>query len=175
MTKKKKKTEEKVKKPKPEGYVFGRPSEYSKELADRICKAIATTTLGTKKLCAMHDWMPVHDTIYRWMYEYKDFSDQYKAAKVKQGELLAEETIDIADDASNDIRLSQMGDEVVNAEFVARSKLRVDTRKWMVSKLLPKLYGDVSKVDALQGENAELREEMTRLKAQLDKKNKKEY
>lgn len=162
-------------KPKPDGYVFGRPTSYTQELADRICRTIATSTLGTKKLCAMHDWMPCHETIYEWLFDYKYFVDQYKAAKVKQGELLAEETLDIADDASNDIRLSQTGDEVVNAEFVARSKLRVDTRKWMVSKLLPKLYGDVSKVDLLQDENASLREEMAKLRADLDAKNKKEF
>lgn len=175
MRKKTKASEKKEVKPKPEGYVFGRPTSYTQELADKICKAIATSTLGTRKLCAMHDWMPSQDTIYRWIYEYNDFSVQYKAAKIKQGELLAEETLDIADDSSNDIRLSQTGDEVVNAEFVARSKLRVDTRKWMVSKLLPKIYGDVSKIDALQDENASLREEMAKLRAGLDKKNRKDY
>jgi hypothetical protein len=173
-TAKKPKAKKEVK-PKPEGYVFGRPTSYTQELADRICKKIATTTMGTKRLCATYDWMPSHDTIYEWIFDHKYFSDQYAAAKRAQGQLLAEETVDIADDASNDIRLSQTGDEVVNAEFVARSKLRVDTRKWMVSKLLPKIYGDTSRIDTLQDENAGLKEEMAKLRAEMDAKNKKEF
>jgi hypothetical protein len=35
--------------------------------------------------------------------------------------------------------------EVVNNEVVNRSKLRVDTRKWLMAKMKPKVYGD--KVD----------------------------
>jgi hypothetical protein len=55
---------------------------------------------------------------------------------------LADEICDIADDASNDYMES--GDDGVkyNGDAVARSKLRVDARKWVAAKLKPKVYGD---------------------------------
>ncbi|WP_367379929.1 hypothetical protein [Legionella quinlivanii] len=28
-----------------------------------------------------------------------------------------------------------------NSEFIARSRLRINTRKWLASKLAPKIYG----------------------------------
>jgi hypothetical protein len=31
---------------------------------------------------------------------------------------------------------------VCNSEFIARSRLRIDTLKWLASKLVPRLYGD---------------------------------
>ncbi len=57
---------------------------------------------------------------------------------------MADELLQIADDATSDITKleSDDGREVVNHEHIARSKLRVDTRKWLLSKCLPKVYGD---------------------------------
>ena len=34
------------------------------------------------------------------------------------------------------------GKEIINQDVIARSRLRVDARKWIASKLLPKKYGD---------------------------------
>jgi hypothetical protein len=59
--------------------------------------------------------------------------------------ILADEIMEIADDATNDYttRAKEEGAEVVvNHDHISRSKLRVDTRKWMLSKMLPKVYGD---------------------------------
>lgn len=58
---------------------------------------------------------------------------------------MADEIQDIADDGSNDYMTIVKGDEsynVVNHEAINRSRLRVDSRKWIASKLLPKKYGD---------------------------------
>jgi len=40
--------------------------------------------------------------------------------------------------------MSKSGEEyeTVNPEVIGRSRLRVDTRKWYLSKVLPKIYGD---------------------------------
>ena len=56
-------------------------------------------------------------------------------------ETLIDEIIDIADDASQDINITEKGKEICNSEFIARSRLRIDTRKWLASKLAPKIYG----------------------------------
>ena len=66
---------------------------------------------------------------------------------IKQAEILAEEILQIADDASGDIKYDKDGNESLNGEFVARSRLRIDTRKWLAAKLLPKAYGDKKQVE----------------------------
>ena len=66
-------------------------------------------------------------------------------AKQLQMEHMAEEMIDIADDGSNDLMTIVKGDESYeqeNKEIVNRAKIRIDTRKWLMSKLNPKKYGD---------------------------------
>ncbi|MRT15312.1 hypothetical protein GJV07_24145 [Enterobacteriaceae bacterium RIT711] len=67
---------------------------------------------------------------------------QYARAREVQAEILAEEIIEIADDSSGDVIVDEDGHEQTNHERVARSRLRVDARKWYASKLAPKRYGD---------------------------------
>ena len=123
----------------------GRPSNYNDGLADRICELVATSNLGTNKLCKLYAWMPNADTIYQWRYRHAEFADKYARAKARQAELMVEEIIDIADDGTNDTYVDENGNQKVDTDIVARSRLRIDTRKWYASKLAPKIYGD--KVD----------------------------
>lgn len=56
-----------------------------------------------------------------------------------------EELLDIADDGSNDFMTIVKGNkeyDIENKEVTNRSRLRVDTRKWYLSKVLPKKFGD---------------------------------
>jgi hypothetical protein len=161
--------------PKPDGYVFGRPTKYSDALVQRICNAIATHPYGLKKLSSLYEWMPAPITINQWRWAKPDFSALYIKAKLMQAELLAEDCLDIADDTSQDTKINAYGDEVCNTEFVNRSRLRVDARKWLASKLLPKIYGDLAKLDLLEDKNKELSKELELLRQQLDSKHKKEY
>lgn len=58
---------------------------------------------------------------------------------------MADELVEIADDGTNDYveREVDGGVRVVfDGEHFQRSRLRVDTRKWVLSKVLPKIYGD---------------------------------
>ena len=58
---------------------------------------------------------------------------------------IVDQTIQIADDGRNDWMTVQRGGEgveVPNQEVINRSRLRVDTRKWLASKVIPKIYGD---------------------------------
>jgi len=123
----------------------------------------------------MFDWLPDQDTINVWRYEKPNFSGQYAVAKIKQADLLAEDCIDIADDDSRDIKITENGYEAFDGEFAARSRLRVDTRKWLASKLLPKQYGGDALLQQTREENTELKEELKVLRARLDSENKKDY
>ena len=61
----------------------------------------------------------------------------YTRACEERHDALFEEIIEIADETEND---KVKG--VLNSEAIQRSKLRVDARKWVLSKMNPKKYGD---------------------------------
>lgn len=123
----------------------GRPLAYTQDIADRICEQIATTSQSLRTIC-LNDDFPSVATILNWLKEDTEgFLAQYTRAKEMQADYLAEEMLDIADDGSNDFMTIVKGDKeytVENKEFTNRSRLRVDTRKWIASKLKPKKYGD---------------------------------
>ena|ERR1017187_9119443 len=71
----------------------------------------------------------------------------YAHAREARGEKMAEEILKIADDGSNDTYVIAGDDgnpdqERTNHDVIARSRLRVDSRKWLASKMFPKRYGD---------------------------------
>ena len=121
---------------------MARPTDYNPEIAALICERVATSTFGLKKLCALYDDLPDQSTVQLWRYKHAEFSTLYGVAKLKQADLLAEECLDISDDSSQDVIYDKDGNERCNSEFVQRSRLRIDTRKWLASKLLPKQYGE---------------------------------
>lgn len=157
----------------------GRPTSYNLKLGTRICDLVATHTEGLKHLCAQFDWMPVRDTINEWRWKHNEFAVMYTKAKLSQAELMAEDCIDIADDGTHDtiLKTNNNGEEyeIANAEWINRSRLRVDTRKWIASKLLPRMYGEHNKIESLEGQNEALRAELRELRDKLDAQNKKEY
>jgi hypothetical protein len=118
---------------------------FTPEVGDRFCQKVATSKQSLRTICAM-DGMPSVTTILRWLRERPDFREEYRIAKQEQAELMVEEILEIADDGSNDTRTDEKGREIVCTDVLQRSKLRVDARKWLASKLLPKKYGD--KVEA---------------------------
>ena len=120
----------------------GRPSTYTQEIADEICGQLAEGT-SLRTICLADD-MPAKSTVFKWLREQEGFSDQYARAKEESADALVEEILDIADDGSNDWMERENKDgsttTVLNGEHVQRSRLRVDTRKWIASKLKAKKY-----------------------------------
>lgn len=56
---------------------------------------------------------------------------------------MEEEILQISDDSSGDaIEDPETGAVRQNTEFVSRSRLKVDTRKWLMARMAPKKYGD---------------------------------
>lgn len=124
----------------------GRPSTYTQELADKICEEIA---LGSSLRTALKaDDMPAMSTVFKWMREHEEFSNQYARATEERTEAMSEDILDIADDGTNDYMETEKGLQY-NGDSVQRARLRVDTRKWLMSKMKPKKYGD--KIDVTSG------------------------
>lgn len=119
----------------------GRPSKYTDKLADKICQMIAQGQ-SVRSICAKKDMISMQ-TFFRWLRENDKFREQYARACEERSYMHAEDIIEIADNASNDYMEKLEGDGYIfNSENVQRSRLRIDTRKWLMSKLNPKVYGD---------------------------------
>ena len=103
-------------------------------------KALATVKLSSS-------------TFFIWIDENENKSKQYARACEERAEALLDEMIDIVDDKSNDIIETDLGDGIIiekpNNEVIQRSRLRYDARKWLISKLNPKKYGE--KMDVTSG------------------------
>lgn len=130
---------------------MGRPTGYSEKMATRICELVATHEWGLEKLCNYYDDIPTKTTINLWRFKHRDFSARFNEAKRVQAELLAENCLDIADDGTNDYNevVTKSGDVEMRLdhEHVQRSRLRIDTRKFLAAKLAPKIYGVFNESD----------------------------
>lgn len=118
---------------------MGRPSEFTQETADAICQRLIEGE-SLRTICKT-EGMPAASTVFRWLSERKSFQEQYARAREAQADHLAEEILQIADDGENDT-YEVDGETRTNQDVVARSRLRVDARKWLASKMAPKKYGE---------------------------------
>ncbi len=81
-----------------------------------------------------------------WLSADADLSKQYARAMEWRAEGLLEDTIEIADDATNDTIESEdvEGSPIIkaNIEHIQRTKLRIEARQFALRKMAPKKYGD---------------------------------
>jgi hypothetical protein len=113
---------------------------YTPEMGTRICEEIASGR-SLRTICA-DEGMPDKATVFRWLAADEKFRDQYARAREAQADAMLEEILDIADDGTSDTYKDDEGNVRTDQEVIARSRLRVDTRKWAMSKMAPKKYGD---------------------------------
>lgn len=122
----------------------GRPAAYAPQVADEILQLLAEG-LSLSEICRRED-MPARSTVNLWVaHDTEGFADRYARARDAQAERYAEEIIEISDDGTNDWVARRQGDETITAadhEHIQRSKLRVDSRKWLMARMAPKRYGD---------------------------------
>jgi hypothetical protein len=65
----------------------------------------------------------------------------YAHARERQADKLVADMVQIADDGRNDTFLNDRGERVIDQDVVARSRLRIDARKWLAGKM-SKRYGE---------------------------------
>ena len=101
--------------------------------------------------------MPHLATVMRWLGANKEFREQYARARELQAEFIFDQMAEIADDGTNDWMASNAPDcegYKFNSEHVSRSKLRIDTRKWMLAKMAPRKYGDKQQIDHVSSDGS---------------------
>ncbi len=123
----------------------GRPSKKTPELCAEIVERIAK---GEPLAAICRDeHMPSVMAVWRWEEDDADFSLAIARARDAGADAIAADALAIADDASGDTKKTERGDEVLDGEWVARSRLRVETRLKLLAKWNPKRYGEKVAVD----------------------------
>lgn len=108
----------------------GRPSKYSKELAEKICDLLSEGTPMTV-ICKMDD-MPAFKTVRMWEDNNEEFCKLSTRARLYGTDYLADDCLKIADDSRLD---------------PADKRVRIDTRLRLIGKWNAQKYGDKSSVD----------------------------
>ena len=122
----------------------GRPTVYTPEIARAICERIAAGE--TLRSICKGEGMPATSTVRGWAldntHEFFVLSTRAYTLGIEE---LAEQCIEIADDAAGDWVPSGDPDNPAprfNGEYVQRAKLRIETRMRLLGKWAPKRYGD---------------------------------
>jgi hypothetical protein len=118
---------------------LGRPSSYTKEKAAEICARLVNGE-SLRAICR-DDNMPDVKTVYLWMSQNETFLQQYTKAKEDQADTLQEDILDIADTEPMQV-VDDKGVARIDSAHVNWMRLRIDSRKWIASKLKPKKYGE---------------------------------
>lgn len=126
---------------KPDKKPLGRPSVYTKAMGDKICARLATGE--TLRSICRDDGFPPESTVRQWALDnVQGFYAQYVRARDIGLDAMADEILDIADTPHDGVTVTEKvsGTEKRFGDMVEHRKLRVDTRKWYLSKLAPKRY-----------------------------------
>lgn len=151
---------------------------FNQETADKILKGLSQG-MSLRAVCR-EPGMPCPATVLNWCEDSPSFGEQYAKARERAYQMLADEIVEISDERETTVKHPQDEEAEIEVVFdstaVARNRLRVDTRKWMLSKMLPKIYGDKLttevtgslKHDHIVGLSAETAELLRSLKAGPD-------
>ena len=81
-------------------------------------------------------------TFWDWIDKDEEKVKQYTRACEARADFMADEILDIADSSEGDLYLDDNGDTKIDGNTVQRARTQIDARKWLMSKMAPKKYGD---------------------------------
>lgn len=124
---------------------------YSQEDKDKIFNSIISDIENGASLRSVlrKNDMPSSSTFFIWVDEDIQKSKQYERAIELRSEFLFDEMFEIADNQGADVGTDKDGNQVINPNIVQRNRLQIDVRKWALSKMMPKKFGD--KLDMTTG------------------------
>ena len=120
-------------------------AEMNDELFNIICDVTANTSKGIQVI--LDEFDSSVGVFWRFKEKPEERKEQYARAKQMQLLVLAGEILTISDDKTDDTLDGEFG-KSGNSAAVNRAKLQTDSRKWLLSKLAPKEYGDKIQVEA---------------------------
>ena len=137
----------------------GRPSSYSESMATKICNRMSDGE-SLRQICRSPG-MPRLPTVLRWADDNLEFRDRYARARSAMLEHWAQEILTIADTPRKGTTVTEKpdGTEIKTADMIEHRRLQVDARKWLLSKLAPKKYGDRSALEVSGPDGAPIKSE----------------
>ena len=109
------------------------------ELVDRIITGVATGKTITA-VCRDDPALPEPLTVFRWLHDSPEAGKRYREAMLARTDVMHEQIIDISDETARDYIETDSGPKL-NPEHIQRSRLRVNTRQWLMERMQPKKYG----------------------------------
>ena len=110
---------------------------YTEEMGNRICAFLAQG-FSLKKTCEQEGIAPI-GTVWHWLHAHHDFKEAYYIAKAEAADAMSEDILELSDSATD---LAQAVDPKASNAVVQARRLQVDSRKWIMSKMQPKRFGD---------------------------------
>ncbi len=106
----------------------GRPTDFTPELGDEICAMLADG-MSLRSIVKLKN-MPASSTVFKWLREIDEFSEQYARAKEESADALADD-------------IQEISEGVLKKRYDPQAaRVAMDGKKWIASKLKPKKYGD---------------------------------
>lgn len=125
---------------------MGRPSSYTPEIGEQVCELIESVPGSIRVALEAREDLPGFATVYRWEQQFPEFRERLSRARELRAHLMADDAVAIADESWNDTILKTGRDgeahESPNSEWMARSRLRVETRRWHAKVMNQRAYGD---------------------------------
>lgn len=109
----------------------GRPRKLTEELQIDLLAQISVGR-SLNQICKEKRF-PAATNVFKFIHKCDEFRQKYQEAVAMRAEWIDGELLEIADEGSGDTQ---------------RDKLRIDTRKWYLSKLNPRKYSDKLQLDA---------------------------
>lgn len=108
----------------------GRPPRvpYSDELAEKLFERLRNGE--TLKAICREKGMPRAALVRQWAMEDAEFGDKYQRARELGCHAMADEIIDLADNKTTE------------SGAVARDRLKIESRRWLLARILPSVFGD---------------------------------
>lgn len=99
-------------------------STFTQEIFDKICERMADGE-SLRAICKTKGF-PAKRTVLRWVAADDTLAKQYAEAQLMRAEHYFDEIVEIADSGTDP----------------AKTRVQVDARKWVLSRMNPKKYGD---------------------------------
>ncbi len=117
-------------------------SKYTPELGEAICRRLSE---GKSLLAACKELNVPHRTARQWEKDVPEHGTNATRARELGCHALADQMLEISNTPQiGEIRIVKAdgGMETRQEDMLAHRRLQIDTRKWLISRWLPKIYGD---------------------------------
>jgi hypothetical protein len=118
--------------------------QWTDDQKDKACAEViarVSNGMSLSKACMGDDWLPPRKTFEGWCDADPLLAAEYARAREDRADAIFEECIEIADRQGADV-VTFDGVDTIDHNVIARNKLMIDTRRWMLGKMQPKKYGD---------------------------------